>query len=68
MNQMIQLTNLIIHIIAQIKPVYVKQSIIDLKGEEVLGTLYKKELQKKNQKEFRVEKTIKRKCDKLYVT
>ena len=40
---------------------------IDLNGEEIAGTFYKKELQKANQKEFRVEKVIKRKGDKLYV-
>ena len=34
--------------------------ISDLKGEEIVGTFYKKELQKTNQKEFRVEKVIKR--------
>ena len=39
----------------------------DLKGEENARTFYKKELQKTNQKEFRVEKVIKRKDDKLYV-
>ena len=36
-----------------------------VKGDE---TFHKKELQKTNQKEFRVEKEIKRKDDKLYVT
>ena len=36
-----------------------------VKGEE---TFHKKELQKTNQKEFRVEKEIKKKDDKLYVT
>ena len=41
--------------------------ISDLKGEEVVGTFYKKELQKSNQKEFRVEEIIKIKDDKLYV-
>ena len=39
----------------------------DLKGEEIVGTFYKKELQKTNQKEFRVEEVIKRKSHKLYV-
>ena len=29
--------------------------ITDLKGEKIVGTFYKKELQKTNQKEFRVE-------------
>ena len=28
---------------------------------------YERKLQKANQKEFRIEKVIKRKCDKLYV-
>ena len=41
--------------------------ISDLNGEAVIGTLYKKELQKANQKEFRIEKLIKREGDKLYV-
>ena len=41
--------------------------INDLNGEEIVGTFYKKELQKTNQQEFRIEKVIKRKGDKLYV-
>ena len=41
--------------------------ISDLKGKEIVGTFYKKELQKPNQKEFRVEKVIKIKGEKLYV-
>ena len=41
--------------------------INDLKGEEIVGTFYEKELQKTSQKEFRVKKVIKRKGDKLYV-
>ena len=41
--------------------------INDFNGEEITGTFYKKELQKTNQKEFRIEKVIKRKGDKLYV-
>ena len=41
--------------------------INDLKGEEITGIFYEKELQKTNQKEFRIEKVIKRKGDKLYV-
>ena len=39
--------------------------INDLDDEEIVGTFYKKELQKRNQKEFRVEKVIKRKGGKL---
>ena len=41
--------------------------INDLNGEEIIGTFYEKELQKANQKEFRIEKIIKRKGAKLYV-
>ena len=41
--------------------------ISDFTDEQVVGTFYKKELQKTNQEEFRVEKVIKRKGDKLYV-
>ena len=41
--------------------------INDLNGEEITGTFYEKELQKPNQKEFRIEKVIKRKGNKLYV-
>ena len=38
-----------------------------MNGEQIIGTFYEKELQKINQKEFRMEKTIKRKGNKLYV-
>ena len=41
--------------------------INDFKGEEIRGSCYKKELQKTDQKEFRIEKIIKRKGSKLYV-
>ena len=40
--------------------------INDLNGEEIIGTFCGKELQKTNQKEFRTEKVIKRKGNKLY--
>ena len=39
----------------------------DLKGEEIVETFYEKEFKKANQKEFRAEKLIKRKGDKLYI-
>ena len=39
----------------------------NLNGEEIIGTFYENELQATNQQEFRVEKVIKRKGDKLYV-
>ena len=41
--------------------------INDLNGEEIIRTFYEKELQKTNQKEFRIEKVLKKKGDKLYV-
>ena len=41
--------------------------INDLNSEEIIGTFYEKELQKTNQKEFRIEKVLKKKGDKLYV-
>ena len=41
--------------------------INNLNGEEIIGTFYEKELQKTNQEEFRIEKVIRRKGDKLYV-
>ena len=41
--------------------------ISDLKDEEIIGIFYEIEPQKINQQEFRIEKLIKRKCDKLYV-
>ena len=41
--------------------------ISDLNGESITGSFYEKEFQKTNQKEFRTEKVLKRKGDKLYV-
>ena len=41
--------------------------INDLNNEEIIGSFYEKELQKTNQKEFRIEKILKGKGDKLYV-
>ena len=41
--------------------------IIDLNGEKLIGTFYEKELQKTDQKEFRIEKVLMKKGDKLYV-
>ena len=39
----------------------------DLNNEEIIGSFSEKELQKFNQKEFRIEKILKRKGGKLYV-
>ena len=41
--------------------------INDLNGEEIIGIFYEKDLQKASQEEFRIEKVIRRKGDKLYV-
>ena len=41
--------------------------INDLNGEEIIGTFYEIELQNTDQIEFRIEKALKRKGDKLYV-
>ena len=42
-------------------------AINDVNGEEIIGTFYENELQKTDQKEFRIEKALKKKGDKLYV-
>ena len=39
----------------------------DLNGDEIIGTFYEKKLQTTNQQEFRIEKVIKRKDNKLFV-
>ena len=39
----------------------------DLNKEKIIDSFYQKELQKTNPKEFRIEKVIKRKGNKLYV-
>ena len=38
-----------------------------MNGEEIIGSFYEKESQKTNQKQFRIEKVLKRKSNKLYV-
>ena len=35
--------------------------------KKLVGTFYENDLQKTNQKEFRIEKVIKRKGDKIYI-
>ena len=42
-------------------------AINGLNGEEITGTFYEKQLQKIDQQEFRIEKVIRKKGDKLYV-
>ena len=41
--------------------------ISDLNAEKITRSFYEKELQKTSQKEFRIEKALKRKGDKLYI-
>ena len=41
--------------------------INDLNGEEIAGSFCEKELQKTNKKEFRINKVLKRKSNKLHV-
>ena len=41
--------------------------INDLNGEEIIGIFYEKKLLKSNQKEFRIEKVLKKKGNRLYV-
>ena len=41
--------------------------INDLNGEEIIGTFYENELKNTDQNEFRIEKVLKEKVDKLYV-
>ena len=58
----------IFNLITKVKNTVPRTYVIsDLNGEAIIGTLYKKELQKTNEKEFRIEKLIKREGDKLYV-
>ena len=41
--------------------------INDCNGEEIAGTFYENQLQKTNQKEYRIEKVINRNGDKISV-
>ena len=55
-----------IFIISKIK-IQFHGHINDLYGKKIVRTFYEKELKEKNQGEFRIEKIIKRKGDKLCV-
>ena len=48
-------------VFTKVKYTALRTYISDLKDEEIGGKFYEKELQKTNQKEFRVEKTIMKK-------
>ena len=49
------------------KTLFLAPLINDLNDEEIKGSFYEKELQKTDQKEFRIEKVIKKKGNKLCV-
>ena len=56
-----------VFVVSKIKNTVLWAYIInDLNGEEIIGAFYEKDLQMTNQKEFRIEKVLKRKGDKLY--
>ena len=57
-----------VFVIKKVKNTFPRTYVInDLKGEEITGTFYERELQTTNQQEFRVEKVIERKGNKLCV-
>ena len=57
-----------VFIIKKVKNIVLWTYVInDVNSEEIIGTFYEKELQKTDQKEFRIEKVFKKKGDKLYV-
>ena len=51
----------VIFVIKEVKNIVSQTYVInDLNGEEIIGTIYEKELQKTNQYRFRTEKAIKK--------
>ena len=51
----------VIFVIKEVKNIISQTYVInDLNGEEIIGTIYEKELQKTNQHRFRTEKAIKK--------
>ena len=52
-------------LLVKLKTIYVVVS--DLNSGKIIESFYEKELQKASQEEFRIEKVLKRKGDKLYV-
>ena len=54
-------------LLVKLRTLYHGHVINDLNGEEIIGTFYENELQGTRQNEFRIQKIIKRKGDKLYV-
>ena len=57
-----------VFVVSKIKTTFLwTYTISDQNGEPIAGSFYEQELQKTNQKKFRIEKVLKRKGDKLYV-
>ena len=57
-----------VFVVSKIKTTFLwTYTISDQNGELIAGSFYEQELQKTNQKKFRIEKVLKRKGDKLYV-
>ena len=57
-----------VFVVSEIKNIVPWTYVInDPNGEEIIGAFSEKSLQKTNQKEFRIEKVIKKRGDKLYV-
>ena len=55
-------------LLAKLKIQFRRLVVSDMSGEEITGSFYEKELQKTSQEKFIIEKVLKRKGDKLYVT
>ena len=52
-------------VIAKLKIQFHEHVISEFNGDKIVGTFHEKELQKTNKKEFRIEKVINRKGNKL---
>ena len=67
LNYILQIGQKKFLLLVKFKTQFLGLVINDLNGQEFTGSFYEKELRKTNQKEFRIEKVIRRKGDKLYV-
>ena len=67
LKDMLQIGQKKLLLLTKLKMQFWTYTISDLNGEEITGSFYEKELQKINQKKFRIEKVLKIKGDKLYV-
>ena len=67
LKDMLQIGQKKLLLLIKLKMQFWTYTISDLNGEEITGSFYEKELQKINQKKFRIEKVLKIKGDKLYV-